>query len=76
MSTSGGDIEVGKAGKDLIATTSGGDIVILGVVGSVSARTSGGNIEARKLYASGVADNSISMSSSGGDLMLYLPSRA
>jgi len=76
VSTSGGDIEVGKAGKDLIATTSGGDIVILGVVGSVSARTSGGNIEARKLYASGVADNSISMSSSGGDLMLYLPSRA
>jgi len=75
VSTSGGDIEVGKAGKDLVATTSGGDIVILGVVGSLNARTSGGNIEARKLYASGVTDNSIKMSSSGGDLMLYLPSK-
>ncbi|MDD5765418.1 MAG: hypothetical protein PHW79_04080 [Candidatus Marinimicrobia bacterium] len=73
VSTSGGDIEVGKAGKDLVATTSGGDIVILGVVGSLNARTSGGNIEARKLYASGVTDNSITMASSGGDLMLYLP---
>ncbi|MFA4839505.1 MAG: DUF4097 family beta strand repeat-containing protein [Candidatus Neomarinimicrobiota bacterium] len=75
VSTSGGDIEVGKAGKDLIATTSGGDIVILGVVGTLTAKTSGGNIEARKLYSSGAPDNSIHMSSSGGDLMLYLPSK-
>ena len=74
--TSGGNIEVAVARNAMSAKTSGGDIIISRALGAVKAETSGGDIEVFKYLNGRSTDQSITMSSSGGDLILYLPSEA
>jgi len=71
--TSGGDINIRKADSNLEVSTSGGDIVAEGVTGRISARTSGGDVEAYKVLRKGVNDHAITMETSGGSVVLYLP---
>lgn len=73
LKTSGGDIELGRGEDNIEAVTSGGDIFLANAFGAVYARTSGGDIELEKKLISQKRDNTIDLSSSGGDLMLYLP---
>ncbi len=71
--TSGGNIDVDRAMQDIEAHTSGGDILISNAIGAIDAYTSGGNIEAVKRYQKDVSNNSVALSSSGGDVVLFLP---
>jgi len=73
MKTAGGDIEL-KGGSGLIrAKTAGGDIDLVDLTGSVEASTAGGDISA-ELRPSGSGRSRLS--SSGGDLVLYLPANS
>ena len=73
LSTSGGDISVDLAGDKLDAKTSGGDIYLSKVYGAIRAHTSGGDIEVRKELVKSIKDNSVNLSTSGGDIFLNLP---
>jgi DUF4097 and DUF4098 domain-containing protein YvlB len=55
------------------ATTSGGDIYMSSVYGAVYAHTSGGDVELHKEQQKSSKDNSIDLSSSGGDIYLSVP---
>jgi DUF4097 and DUF4098 domain-containing protein YvlB len=73
MKTAGGDIEW-KGGSGLIrAKTAGGDIDMTDLTGSVEASTAGGDITA-ELKPSGTGRSRLS--SSGGDVVLYVPANA
>ncbi len=73
MKTAGGDIEL-KGGSGLIrAKTAGGDIDMKDLTGSVEASTAGGDVIAQ-LRPSG--NGRSRLSSSGGDVVLYLPASA
>jgi len=73
VSTSGGNIEIEFAQDKVRASTSGGDIYISKVYGAVYAHTSGGDIEMRKIIEKSIKDNTIDLSTSGGDIILSLP---
>jgi len=74
IATSGGDIDlVDLQGDRFDVRTSGGDILISSVVGSIWAETSGGNVEVTKAYRRGSKHNDVDISSSGGDILVYLP---
>ena len=73
VNTSGGNIDLGTVMDKVRATTSGGDIYMSSVYGSVYAHTSGGDVELRKELHKGIKDNSIDLSSSGGDIYLSVP---
>ena len=73
VKTAGGDIEL-KGGSGLVrAKTAGGDITLTDLSGSVEASTAGGDISA-ELRPSGSGRSRLS--SSGGDLVLYVPANA
>ena len=73
LSTSGGNIEIEFARDNVRASTSGGDIYLSTVYGAVHAHTSGGDIEMRKEIVKSINDNTIDLSTSGGDVSLSLP---
>ncbi|MDO9549288.1 MAG: hypothetical protein Q7J65_10025 [Candidatus Marinimicrobia bacterium] len=73
LSTSGGDIKIEYARDKVRATTSGGDIYLSAVSGAVYAHNSGGDIEMRKVIEKSIKDNTIDLSTSGGDIILSLP---
>ncbi len=70
VSTSGGDIEIKSSKGKTSASTSGGDIVLKSSNGKVDAQTSGGDI-----FLDYLGENhGISLSTSGGDIDVKLPS--
>lgn len=73
LNTSGGNIEIEFARNKVRATTSGGNIYMSTVYGAVYAHTSGGDIEMRKIIEKSVKENTIDLSTSGGDIILSLP---
>jgi len=73
MKTAGGDIEL-RGGSGLIrAKTAGGDMDLKDLTGSVEGSTAGGDIAA-ELRPSGTGRSRLS--SSGGDVVLYIPANA
>ncbi len=73
ISTSGGDISMRSGGGNVDANTSGGDIDIQRAVGSVHAISSGGTVKAG-LTPKGSGTSRLT--STGGDVYLYLPADA
>lgn len=72
--TSGGDVEIKKVLGYVEAVTSGGDVEVEEVDGYVEAGTSGGDVEVSIRKYIPKTDQHIDMESSGGDLVLELPS--
>lgn len=73
LHTSGGDIEVRLVENKIRATTSGGDIYLAEVYGAIYSRTSGGSIEVNKRLGKSLADHTVDLASSGGDIILSIP---
>ena len=73
--TSGGDIEANTVLNGIVAKTSGGDIELQNVKGFIEAATSGGDIEAKMTLTDFAKDHHISLKSSGGDIVLYIPNK-
>jgi DUF4097 and DUF4098 domain-containing protein YvlB len=71
--TSGGDIEVMSHSGNCKLSTSGGDVLVDGADGYIEVNTSGGDVEAEIIKFSPNLDQHITLSSSGGDLILTLP---
>jgi len=71
VDTSGGSIKIYSSGGPVVADTAGGSIKIKQANGSIEAETAGGSIEAEMIATSG--DTHIKLSSSGGDIELYIP---
>lgn len=69
LKTSGGDIKTSNVTGNLVAKTSGGDITFSASYAKIEASTSGGNISGS--YSG--KNLGISVSSSGGDILLKLP---
>ncbi len=69
LKTSGGDIKTSNVTGNLVAQTSGGDITFSASYAKIEASTSGGNISGS--YSG--KNLGISVSSSGGDILLKLP---
>lgn len=71
VDTSGGSIRIGSSGSSVKANTAGGSISIKQANGAIEADTAGGSIEAEMIAIKG--DNHVELSSSGGDITLYIP---
>jgi DUF4097 and DUF4098 domain-containing protein YvlB len=71
--TSGGTLTVNSSDGPVMADTSGGDIKIMQAKGAIDARTSGGSIAAEMIETDNSKDTHVSLSSSGGDITVYLP---
>ncbi len=69
LNTSGGDIEVDRAGGPTQVSTSGGDITINSVAQLLSATTSGGNVYAA---ITGPLTEDTVLSTSGGDVVVRM----
>ena len=91
ISTAGGDIEVGQVSGSATLKTAGGDITLRGAKGIVKAKTAGGDISLEDVSGSVQASTAggditaellpsgtgrSTLSSSGGDLTLYLPANS
>ena len=91
ISTAGGEIRVGKVTGSVTVKTAGGDIVLKGGSGLIRAKTAGGDINMTDLTGSveaGTAGGDVRaelrpsgkgrsrLSSSGGDVILFLPANA
>jgi len=73
--TSGGDIEMNDSEGGVETETSAGDITLNDIRGFIEARTSAGNIEAKMTLTDFSKDHHVSMETSAGNLMLYLPEK-
>jgi DUF4097 and DUF4098 domain-containing protein YvlB len=71
--TSGGDIEADNVMNGIKAKTSGGDIELDDIKGFIEAATSGGDVEAEMTLTNFGKDHHVTMSSSGGNITLYIP---
>jgi DUF4097 and DUF4098 domain-containing protein YvlB len=71
--TSGGDIEITDISGDVEISTSGGDLDVKAVKGKLRGKTSGGEITVR-VVGEGMLKEPLSLSTSGGDIQLTLPS--
>jgi hypothetical protein len=91
ISTAGGEIRVGTVTGSVTVKTAGGDIVLRGGSGMIRAKTAGGDINMTDLTGSveaGTAGGDVRaelrpsgngrsrLSSSGGDIILFLPANA
>ncbi|MCI0416540.1 DUF4097 domain-containing protein [bacterium] len=91
VSTAGGEIRIGKVTGSVTAKTAGGDIELRGGSGLIRAKTAGGNINLSDLTGSVEASTAggdvkaelrpsgkgrSRLSSSGGDVIIYLPANA
>jgi len=73
LKTAGGNIELRGGNGTIKAKTAGGDISLQNITGSVDASTAGGDVEAELRPSGG---GSSRLSSSGGDVTLYIPENA
>jgi DUF4097 and DUF4098 domain-containing protein YvlB len=73
LKTAGGNIELKGGNGTIKAKTAGGDVSLQNISGSVEASTAGGDVDA-DLRPSGSGRSRLS--SSGGDVTLYLPDNA
>jgi DUF4097 and DUF4098 domain-containing protein YvlB len=71
--TSGGGITVNGSGGPVEVETSGGSIQIDDAHGYIEAKTAGGSIEAEMKVSKKDADTHCLLTSSGGDLILWIP---
>lgn len=91
LSTAGGDVSVGKVSGKAVLSTAGGDIELRGATGIVTAKTAGGDIKLENVSGSVEAktaggdvvaeviptrNGKSRLSSSGGDVKLYIPENA
>ena len=91
ISTAGGDIRVGKVTGSVTMKTAGGDIILRGGSGMIRGKTAGGDINMQDLTGSVEASTAggdvtaqlrpsgkgrSRLSSSGGDVVLYVPANA
>ena len=91
ISTAGGDIRVGKVTGSVTMKTAGGDIVLRAGSGLIRAKTAGGDVNMQDLSGSVEASTAggdvmaqlrpsgkgrSRLSSSGGDVVLYIPANA
>lgn len=73
--TSGGDIEASNVKNGIKAKTSGGDIEMEEIHGFIEAATSGGDVEAEMTLKDFSRDHHVTMKSSGGNIILYIPEK-
>jgi len=73
--TSGGDIVATHVLNGIDAKTSGGDIDLDDIQGFIEAKTTGGDVKARMTLTDFSKDHHVTMSSTGGDLTLYIPEK-
>lgn len=71
--TSGGDVEVSEITGDVDVSTAGGSLDLSDVTGKLVGKTSGGDVRARVNKDTGLK-KAMKLSSSGGDIVLQLPS--
>ncbi|MBN1155142.1 DUF4097 family beta strand repeat protein [candidate division KSB1 bacterium] len=73
--TSGGDIDANDVATGIVVSTSGGDIRLHNIEGFMEGSTSGGNIEAEMTLTDFSKDHHVKLSSSAGDITLYIPEK-
>lgn len=71
--TAGGDVEGIKIIGNAVVKTAGGEIIINDISGSIESETMSGDIEISKSYTNPKKDNSITLKSRNGSILLNIP---